>query len=625
MYSGTSIHTSVKEVVFIRHAESVENVKFQSFIEGLQAMRRLRLPSATSFTSGLSLLRTELDSDLSELGDAQVLDMAEVLRKSSFLELFDPEVVFVSPLRRAKRTVLGVLPGAYTVHPSSSSSSSSSALASQPAAAAAAVPARHSLSTADNPNLNPNPNPNHSLSTADNTDNTCEPDPSAAPPTPNRCHLIELPVLREATPLEHVVSHSLLSRITAFMQILLESPHSRFIVCGHSQFFKRMLRMNVLMRNVDVWRAELCCSAVGGVRHGRWEGLRLVFRSNLAPCHPFDRIPGHVGVADDAAALGSAQFEDSSEGRERHTVSSLNVFDDLASASAPSDGQEFSPDLPPMCRICMCEQSDGSARLIRPCRCTGSQAHVHISCLNRWRSTSTTASNECSVCKFRYRIARTRLAELLMSAEGALAMALFLTLGCVVLSGAVAVLAVSHSGGWDIAGTIYAQSGITPFWRRCLVHPLTASKLHTAASLLASSTFYQERYPLSYAFRLFKAYLHLIATGPGELVYDLLACNHLAATAIDTLFTGAACVGCLGSAHFIHTEIRSLLLNHGGVQGYVHLLFFIASLCSLGHRALGRLGLFVGCAIAGREVYRVMLVHGRRAAQAVGERILEHP
>lgn len=47
-----------------------------------------------------------------------------------------------------------------------------------------------------------------------------------------------------------------------------------------------------------------------------------------------------------------------------------------------------------------CEEN--TEKLIRPCLCSGSLAHVHIKCLNRWRMTSENASKTCSVCGFEY-------------------------------------------------------------------------------------------------------------------------------------------------------------------------------------------------------------------------------
>jgi RING-variant domain len=56
------------------------------------------------------------------------------------------------------------------------------------------------------------------------------------------------------------------------------------------------------------------------------------------------------------------------------------------------------------CRICQCTSYEcPDMPLIRPCRCSGSLAYVHIECLNQWRSTSVFAQSTCSTCNFKYK------------------------------------------------------------------------------------------------------------------------------------------------------------------------------------------------------------------------------
>ena len=50
----------------------------------------------------------------------------------------------------------------------------------------------------------------------------------------------------------------------------------------------------------------------------------------------------------------------------------------------------------PFCRICTVTASeDTSNKLISPCRCAGTNSHVHISCLQQWRATSAKANDRC--------------------------------------------------------------------------------------------------------------------------------------------------------------------------------------------------------------------------------------
>jgi RING-variant domain len=57
----------------------------------------------------------------------------------------------------------------------------------------------------------------------------------------------------------------------------------------------------------------------------------------------------------------------------------------------------------PACRMCLCASYEcPNMPLIRPCRCSGSIANVHIECLNQFRSTSAYAKSTCLTCHFKY-------------------------------------------------------------------------------------------------------------------------------------------------------------------------------------------------------------------------------
>jgi phosphohistidine phosphatase SixA len=294
-----------KRVVFIRHAQSEENVKFAALMEGVQRIGRFKLPRLSSVSAGFKLLRTDLNSSLSPLGKRQVLDQALNLREARFLDDFDPQLILVSPLDRAKDTLLGL------------------------------------------------------LQSSDRFKTT---------------EMVVLECLREATPLEHLVSSSLERRISEFQAFLLSSTATRILVCGHSQYFKRLLKMSAMMRNVDVWSATLDSAADSAGRAPvLWSNLKLEHRSALSPPHPMDKGK-------------EEQEEEEYEGRRQHTVSNNNVVDDLHDHSDE-----------PVCRICQASKRETpTSRFIRPCSCSGSLAHVHLECLNRWRATSASATRHTS-------------------------------------------------------------------------------------------------------------------------------------------------------------------------------------------------------------------------------------
>ncbi|XP_075214635.1 E3 ubiquitin-protein ligase MARCHF3-like isoform X2 [Lycorma delicatula] len=57
------------------------------------------------------------------------------------------------------------------------------------------------------------------------------------------------------------------------------------------------------------------------------------------------------------------------------------------------------PSTTPVCRICH-EGNNNEEELASPCDCTGTMKYVHISCLEKWLSTS--SSDTCEICKFRF-------------------------------------------------------------------------------------------------------------------------------------------------------------------------------------------------------------------------------
>ena len=58
----------------------------------------------------------------------------------------------------------------------------------------------------------------------------------------------------------------------------------------------------------------------------------------------------------------------------------------------------------PQCRICFEEDSTPTDELIAPCRCAGTQKHIHRRCLDEWRAQDMVpnAFSHCPTCKFQY-------------------------------------------------------------------------------------------------------------------------------------------------------------------------------------------------------------------------------
>lgn len=93
-----------------------------------------------------------------------------------------------------------------------------------------------------------------------------------------------LDCLVEATPYELLISKSIKRRILEFENILLNTPGDNIVVVGHSQYFRRMLKMKKMLRNCDVLRAEVEFDEEG---QSQWKDLTLVHRSEFAQPNPW--------------------------------------------------------------------------------------------------------------------------------------------------------------------------------------------------------------------------------------------------------------------------------------------------------------------------------------------------
>ncbi|KAH7883514.1 hypothetical protein F5I97DRAFT_1958341 [Phlebopus sp. FC_14] len=85
----------------------------------------------------------------------------------------------------------------------------------------------------------------------------------------------------------------------------------------------------------------------------------------------------------------------------------------VTAQQSPRENSEASSDhSEKQCRICFegDEADPSQGRLFKPCLCTGSISYVHVKCLQRWRtsSSSSAAFYRCPQCQFHYRFARTK-------------------------------------------------------------------------------------------------------------------------------------------------------------------------------------------------------------------------
>ena len=125
------------------------------------------------------------------------------------------------------------------------------------------------------------------------------------------------------------------------------------------------------------------------------------------PTGPQPSAPPHAANAPYERISSDAANEDASEPNSPNSPNSPNE-------PRPSPPEPESPS----CRICFAADSpSGSTRLIRPCRCRGGLKHVHVECLNEWRTHAHNqhAHEACGTCGYRYNVQKNELVQLLLS------------------------------------------------------------------------------------------------------------------------------------------------------------------------------------------------------------------
>lgn len=107
---ANGIKSRKKTLVFVRHAQSNENVKVIKMFEGLTRLRNFQAPTFQHIRSTLSLSSLTIDSLVSPLGKRQILDMHMILRDEQFWARQNFDLVVCSPLTRARETCEGIFP-----------------------------------------------------------------------------------------------------------------------------------------------------------------------------------------------------------------------------------------------------------------------------------------------------------------------------------------------------------------------------------------------------------------------------------------------------------------------------------------------------------------------------------
>ncbi|TVY73576.1 hypothetical protein LSUE1_G004081 [Lachnellula suecica] len=112
----------------------------------------------------------------------------------------------------------------------------------------------------------------------------------------------------------------------------------------------------------------------------------------------------------------------------------------LPTFETPTEG--ISAFLNPSPKVTYTSSDPESGRLIRPCKCRGSQAYVHEGCLQHWRHADPRYGQrnfwECPTCQFRYRLERMKWSRIISSTLAQIGLTIFIMFATVFLLGFVA-------------------------------------------------------------------------------------------------------------------------------------------------------------------------------------------
>jgi phosphohistidine phosphatase SixA len=214
--------------------------------------------------------------------------------------------------------------------------------------------------------------------------------------------------LKEASWIEGVYNRLMRTRIQNFEKFIRDSNYGRIVIIGHSQYFKSMTTSQEYMRNCDVWEVDYVYDELN--KKYIWENLHARYRTELSLPHPLNRFFDsnfHEDEVYDNRSPIDVQMRQHHVSTYTMPSSALRSLhdDNNNDNNNNDDDDDDDDDHAPTCRICQMKQVETPhLLLIRPCKCSGSLAYVHKTCLNEWRATSPTAQSICSICNYTYKI-----------------------------------------------------------------------------------------------------------------------------------------------------------------------------------------------------------------------------
>jgi hypothetical protein len=417
-------------------------------------------------------------------------------------------------------------------------------------------------------------------------------------------------LLQEATKYEHVFASSLLERIRHFEQWLGSVEESTIVIVGHAQYFKKMMKHSSNIHNCDVWRTHCTfthnvSSSNDGSDHSashapsspplsvtaKWGDPALQFRSPFSYQHPMNRF--------------SFLYSDSSTDTPAATVAATTTAnsDNRSDSNEDTDEKNEDNENEVTCRICQMTVSESSPEevFIRPCKCSGTLSHVHISCLNEWRATSSTAAYKCYVCNYTYRIERTSLSHFLMSEGGTNVISVLLISLATLCLGVGGICVSKYVFGVDVCWEICRLAQWRMWWRNCSFSRLPDS-LHT----------------------FFSFWTELIWQRSIDDVRAIVLCHTFTVMLNEILLVGCALLGVCGVMAFLLNDGYDIYQSFGhGYYDWQSLAYIVCWFASLGSANMSRLSIWLGYAVSCRSSYYKIRKIGKNVAQAIGENILE--
>jgi hypothetical protein len=187
-------------------------------------------------------------------------------------------------------------------------------------------------------------------------------------------------------------------------------------------------------------------------------------------------------------------------------------------------------------------------KLIKPCKCSGSAAYVHLNCLNKWRETSRKANQHCSVCNYGYVVKKSEISELLLSERTVLVCTIIVYLTSVIFLGIVLQYVLRFVSNVDIVDLTLFHMDLGLRWRYFRLSAADRSEL----------------------IRSLYDRFEFIA------IYDLLLCNETAYNIMNTLIVGQLALCVVGAVHSVTADLLVILREGRRVPTTQSLFLFAA-------------------------------------------------